>query len=36
MRIVVNGQQAFGQSVLDELVKNGEEVIAVYTAAVGG
>lgn len=30
MRIVVNGQQAFGQSVLDELVKNGEEVIAVY------
>lgn len=30
MRIVVNGQQAFGQAVLDELVKNGEDVIAVY------
>ena len=32
MRIVVNGQQAFGQTVLDELLKNGEEVIAVYCA----
>ncbi len=33
MRIVVNGQQAFGKSVLDELIKRGEEVIAVYCAA---
>ena len=33
MRIVVNGQQAFGKNVLDELVKRGEEVVAVYCAA---
>jgi len=32
MRIVVNGQQAFGKSVLDELMKRGEQVIAVYCA----
>ena len=32
MRIVVNGQQAFGKSVLDELMKQGEDVIAVYCA----
>ena len=30
MRIVLNGQQAFGQAVLDELVKKSEDVIAVY------
>ncbi len=30
MRIVVNGQQAFGKSVLDALLKRGDEVIAVY------
>ncbi len=30
MRIVVNGQQAFGKSVLEELIKRGEDVIAVY------
>ncbi len=32
MRIVVNGQQAFGQAVLEALLERGEEVIAVYTA----
>ena len=32
MRIVVNGQQAFGQAVLDALVARGEEVVGVYTA----
>ena len=32
MRIVVNGQQAFGQSVLEALLERGEEVIAVYCA----
>jgi methionyl-tRNA formyltransferase len=32
MRIVVNGQQAFGKSVLEALLERGEEVIAVYTA----
>ena len=30
MRIVVNGQQAFGKSVLEALVERGDEVIAVY------
>ncbi len=30
MRIIVNGQQAFGQAVLDALVERGEDVIAVY------
>jgi methionyl-tRNA formyltransferase len=30
MRIVLNGQQAFGKSVLDALLEQGEEVIAVY------
>jgi methionyl-tRNA formyltransferase len=33
MRIVVNGQQAFGKAVLDALVERGEEVIAVYAPA---
>ena len=32
MRIVVNGQQAFGKAVLDALVARGEEVVAVYCA----
>ena len=32
MRIVVNGQQAFGQAVLKALVERGEDVIAVYCA----
>jgi methionyl-tRNA formyltransferase len=32
MRIVVNGQQAFGESVLNALVERGEDVIAVYSA----
>jgi methionyl-tRNA formyltransferase len=30
MRIVVNGQQAFGKSVLEALLERGDEVIAVY------
>ncbi len=30
MRIVVNGQQAFGKSVLEALLGRGEEVVAVY------
>ena len=32
MRIVINGQQAFGESVLNALVEGGENVIAVYCA----
>jgi methionyl-tRNA formyltransferase len=32
MRIVVNGQQAFGQAVLKALVERGENVVAVYCA----
>ena len=32
MRIIVNGQQAFGQAVLDALVERGEDVVGVYTA----
>jgi methionyl-tRNA formyltransferase len=32
MRIIVNGQQAFGKSVLDALVERGEEVVGVYCA----
>jgi methionyl-tRNA formyltransferase len=32
MRIVVHGQQAFGKSVLEALLKRGENVIAVYVA----
>ncbi len=30
MRIVLNGQQAFGKAVLDALVERGEQVVAVY------
>ncbi len=32
MRIVVNGQQAFGKAVLDALDARGEDVVAVYCA----
>ena len=32
MRIVVHGQQAFGKSVLEELLKRGENVVGVYCA----
>ena len=32
MRIIVNGQQAFGRAVLDALVERGENVVGVYTA----
>jgi methionyl-tRNA formyltransferase len=32
MRIVVHGQQAFGQAVLEALLERGENVIAVYVA----
>lgn len=32
MRIVVNGQQAFGKAVLDALIERGEDVVAVYGA----
>ncbi len=32
MRIVVNGQQAFGKAVLEALLARGEEVVAVYCA----
>jgi methionyl-tRNA formyltransferase len=32
MRIVVNGQQAFGAAVLAALLKRGEDVVAVYCA----
>ncbi len=30
MKIVINGQQAFGKSVLDALLERGDDVIAVY------
>ncbi len=30
MRIIVNGQQAFGKAVLDALLERGEEVVGVY------
>jgi len=30
MRIIVNGQQAFGKSVLDKLLDRGDEVVGVY------
>jgi len=38
MRIVLNGQQAFGKAVLDALVERGEDVVAVYCPpdAAGG
>ena len=32
MRIIVNGQQAFGQAVLEGLLERGENVVGVYTA----
>jgi len=32
MRIIVNGQQAFGRAVLEALLKRGEEIVGVYTA----
>src|SRR5436309_14996476 len=32
MRIVVHGQQAFGESVLDALLERGEYVVCVYCA----
>lgn len=35
MRIIVNGQQAFGQAVLDALLDRGENVVGVYTAPDG-
>ncbi len=36
MRIVVNGQQAFGRSVLEALLERGDNVVAVYTAPEKG
>lgn len=33
MRIIVNGQQAFGKAVLEALVERGEEVAGVFCAA---
>ena len=32
MRIIINGQQAFGRAVLDALLERGEEVVGVFTA----
>jgi methionyl-tRNA formyltransferase len=32
MRIILNGQQAFGQTVLDALLERGEDVVGVYCA----
>ena len=32
MRIIVNGQQAFGSAVLEALLDRGEDVVGVYTA----
>ena len=32
MRIIVNGQQAFGRAVLEALLDRGEDVVGVYTA----
>jgi methionyl-tRNA formyltransferase len=32
MRVVVNGQQAFGAAVLEALLEGGEDVVAVYCA----
>lgn len=33
MRIIVNGQQAFGRSVLEALLERGEDVVGVFTGA---
>ena len=35
MRIIVNGQQAFGRAVLDALVARGENIVGIYTAPDG-
>ncbi len=35
MRIIVNGQQAFGRAVLEALLDRGENVVAAYTAPDG-
>ena len=35
MRIIVNGQQAFGRAVLEALIERGENVVGVYTAPDG-
>lgn len=32
MRIIINGQQAFGRAVLEALIERGEEVVGVYCA----
>lgn len=32
MRIIVNGQQAFGKAVLEALLERGEDIVAVYCA----
>ena len=32
MRIILNGQQAFGQAVLEALLERGDDVVAVYCA----
>ena len=32
MRIVINGQQAFGKAVLESLIERGDNVVAVYCA----
>ena len=32
MRIIVNGQQAFGRAILEALLERGEEVVGVFTA----
>ena len=32
MRIIVNGQQAFGRAVLEALLERGENVVGVFTA----
>lgn len=32
MRIIVNGQQAFGQAVLEALLERGENIVGVYSA----
>ena len=35
MRIIVNGQQAFGRAVLEALLARGEDVVGVFTAPDG-
>jgi methionyl-tRNA formyltransferase len=32
MRIIVNGQQAFGKAVLEALLERGEDIVAVYSS----